>query len=189
MPRRLLTILAAVYVVAAAIGFASSGLEASADRIADARVWTLLTSALQPDGPWPLAQIALLAVLSAAVIVRFGPVTWWASALAGHVGSALIAYAAIGIADALGVASADRAGGQPDFGVSCVVGGSVGALLGAGYASGDRRATAVGLAGLVISVPFSLGWYDVEHVLSVLLGAAAAWSITSRRRDARDRRV
>ena len=70
-----------------------------------------------------------------------------------------------------------------------MIGASVGALLGGGYASGDRRATAVGLAGLVISVPFSLGWYDVEHVLSVLLGAAAAWSLTSRRRDARDRRA
>jgi hypothetical protein len=40
--------------------------------------------------------------------LRHGAVTWWLAALAGHVGSALLAYAIIAVADALGSASAGR---------------------------------------------------------------------------------
>jgi hypothetical protein len=179
--RRALTLLAAGYVAAAAWGFSDPSLRASADAVGDGRVWTLLTSALQPQAPARLAQVVVLALLVLVVIVREGPVTWWASALAGHVGSALVAYAAIAVATWLGSAAADRAGDQPDFGVSCVIGGSAGALLASGLVRGDRVAAAAGGFGLLVSLPLSLGWYDVEHVLSVLLGAGAAWPLVRRR--------
>jgi hypothetical protein len=184
MRSRALTLLAAAYVAAAAYGFSDPRLRAGADAIADGRVWTLLTSGLQPQGPAAAAQIAVLGAVVAAVIVREGPVTWWAAALAGHVGSALVAYAAIAGAVWLGSAAAQRAGDQPDFGVSCVLGGSFGALLASGIVRGNVLVTAVGGAALLVSLPLSVGWYEVEHVLAVLLGAAVAWPLV-RAREAR----
>jgi hypothetical protein len=182
--RRTPTLLAACYVAAAAWGFSDPSLRAGADAVVDGRVWTLLTSALQPQGPAPLAQVVVLALVALVVIVREGPVVWWAAALAGHVLSALVAYGAIAVAAWLGSAAAARAGGRPDFGISCVLGGSAGALLAGGLVRGDRVATAAGGFALLVSLALSLGWYDVEHALSVLLGAAAAWPLIRRRSPA-----
>jgi hypothetical protein len=84
--------------------------------------------------------------------------------LVGHVGSALIAYAIIGIAILLGSSGAEAAANDPDFGISCVLGASLGAL----FASGWR---VVGAVGFVLLLPFSLDWYGPEHPLSFVLGA------------------
>lgn len=93
-----------------------------------------------------------------------GPLVWWAAVLVGHVGSALIAYAIIGIAIALGSDGAQAAADVPDFGISCVLGATLGVL----FASGWRL---VGAAGFVLLLPFSLDWYGPEHPLSFVLGA------------------
>jgi hypothetical protein len=78
--------------------------------------------------------------------------------LVGHVGSALLTYAIIG------VAGADAAADDPDFGISCVLGASLGAL----FASGRRVLGAIGFLALL---PFSFDWYGPEHPLSFVLGA------------------
>ena len=141
----------------------SASLQASADLVADGEVWRLFTSALVVDGV-AAPQIALTALAAFAVIRLQGAAVWWAVVLVGHVGSALIAYAIIGIAILLGSGGAEAAANDPDFGISCVLGASLGAL----FASGWR---VVGAVGFVLLLPFSLDWYGPEHPLSFVLGA------------------
>jgi hypothetical protein len=116
-------------------------------------------------------QIVLAAAAAFAVIRLRGPLVWWAAVLVGHVGSALLTYAIIGIA------GADAAADDPDFGISCVLGASLGAL----FASGRRVLGAIGFLALL---PFSFDWYGPEHPLSFVLGAlvvAAADRLRGRR--------
>jgi hypothetical protein len=115
----------------------------------------------------PVPQIALAAAVAFVLIRRCGALTWWAVVLVGHVGSALLTYAIVGVASALGSAGADAAADDPDFGISCVLGATLGGL----YASGLR---VIGAIGFVAMIPFSLDWYGPEHPLSFVLGALVA---------------
>jgi hypothetical protein len=151
---------------------------ASPDTVADGALWRLLTSALLVDAGLPALQIAIAAAATALVLVRHGPVVWWLAALAGHVGSALLAYAIIAIADALGSASADHVQDDWDYGISCVLAGLTGALF-AGAArrlrahtgdTGDKVLAAVTALALVAWV-VTIDWYGVEHVFAFALGA------------------
>ena len=69
-------------VCVAAIGIVAP---ASADAVADGRVWLLLTSGLAAQEPAPLAQVAIVAAVAALAIARLGAAAWWRAALAGHV--------------------------------------------------------------------------------------------------------
>jgi hypothetical protein len=154
---------------------------ASPDATADGAVWRLLTSALVVDSGLPGLQLALVAAATALVLIRHGATIWWLAALAGHVGSALIAYAIIAGAIALGSASADRAADDHDYGISCVLA----ALFGVVFAGSLRRlrdsgthrdprdvalvaATALGLIAWVATID----WFGVEHPIAFALGAA-----------------
>ena len=141
----------------------TSDLQSSADQVADGELWRLFSSGLVVDGV-AAPQIALTALAAFAVIRLQGAAVWWAAMLVGHVGSALIAYAIVGIAVALGSGGAEAAANDPDFGISCVLGATLGAL----FASGWR---VVGAIGFVLLLPFSLDWYGPEHPLSFVLGA------------------
>ena len=116
-------------------------------------------------GPLPFVQVGLAAAVAALAINRLGAAAWWRAALAGHIGSALIAYALIGLA------GAERAAATPDYGVSCVLGASLGALL---TVRGKPRV--VGIVGTLALAPLSFSWIGLEHPLSIALGAAVtAW--------------
>jgi hypothetical protein len=147
----------------------AGSLQSSADLTADGELWRLLTSALVVDGA-AAPQIALTAVAAFAVIRLEGAGVWWAAVIVGHVGSALAAYAIVGVAIALGSDGADAAADDPDFGISCVLGATLGALLAAGVRRRDRTLTAIGAAAFVLLLPFSLDWYGPEHPLSFALG-------------------
>jgi len=184
---RLLAVLAAAYFVVAALDVAGAGLRASADAVGDGRVWLLLTSALDPQGAWPLAQVAVAAAFAVAVAVREGIRTWWAAAIAGHVGSAVVVYLAIAAAGAVGVASARAAAVRPDYGVSCVLAAGVGALLASGLVAlrrsegrsrrADVAAVAVGAGAAVVLAVLSIGWYASEHAIAVAIGAGVTWAL------------
>jgi hypothetical protein len=125
MTRRGGAVLAAAFFAIAAVGV---HLPASAAAIPSGRVWLLLTSALQAQGPLPLAQVATAA------------------------------------------AGAHAAAAEPDYGVSCVLGASCGALL------ATRGGRVVEAAGTLALVPLSLSWLGLEHPLSIALGfAVTAW--------------
>jgi hypothetical protein len=189
---RLLMALAVAYFVVAAIWDFGDWERASADAVGDGRVWVLFTSSLEVAGSVPLLQVLLGAAVAAAVIAREGPRLWWAAALAGHVGSGLIAYAIIGLAELLDSSSAERVADDADYGVSCVLAASLGALAVSGALAlrrrGDRparrwdaAALGFGLLGMVALLPISFGWYDAEHPISYALGATVAWLLIRRR--------
>jgi hypothetical protein len=158
-----------------------SALGASPDSVAAGELWRLLSSSLIVDSDLPVLQIALLAAATAIVIVRHGALIWWLAALVGHVGSALLAYALIAVASALGSDSAERYEDDWDYGISCVMA----ALAGVLFAGAVRRlrggrggaadvalavATTLGLVGWLVTID----WYGVEHVFAFALGAGVA---------------
>jgi hypothetical protein len=181
---RALSVLAAGWLAAVALieltgaDLTRDDVGASPDTVADGALWRLLTSALLVDAGLPLLQIALAALVTALVLVRHGAITWWLAALAGHVGSAVLAYAIIAVADALGSASADRVEDDWDYGISCVMA----ALTGVLFAGGARRlrartggaldiALVVAAAAALVAWIVTIDWYGVEHVFAFALGA------------------
>ncbi len=169
----------------------------SAEDVADGRLWLLLASALDVDGTLPLLQVALTAVVAAFVIAREGPRVWWLAALCAHVVSALFAYGVIGLAAGLGSDAAERVADDPDYGVSCVLAGSVGAMFASGMvarsmrrrrspqeraarrlartAAADRVALVGGALGFLGLLTVAFGWYDMEHPIAFVLGAGVVW--------------
>jgi hypothetical protein len=150
----------------------------SPDSLVAGDAWRLLSSALIVDSGLPLLQVAVMAAVTAVVLVRHGAIVWWLAALAGHVGSTLIAYALIGGGIALGSASAERFADDWDFGISCVLAGEAGVL----FAGGLRRLRGgrgdAGDVALVVATSLGLlatfatiDWYGVEHPFAFALGA------------------
>jgi hypothetical protein len=158
-------------------------LASSPAEVARGRVWSLLTSALLVTRD-PIVQLVAAALLTVAAMQALGPATFWLAAAAGHVGSALLAYAGIGLLWLIGRADVDSVVHAPDFGISCVVIGVLGALTVA--ASGRRPpgrrmlAIAAGVALWTVIPPFGLA--AVEHALAFALGAVAAVAATRRSR-------
>ncbi|MBK5110249.1 MAG: hypothetical protein JJE10_02650 [Thermoleophilia bacterium] len=185
---RILIAAAGVYLVWIAAVGAGSGWHATADLVFEGRVWLLLSSSLEITPEFNWAQWILLAGITAAVIYRLGPRIWWTVALTGHVGAALVSYTAIEIATQAGSASARTSAGQTDFGVSIVLAASLGALTASGLTGrrgrngdlagtdratptrADRAALAVGLLGLAGMAAFSIGWYDIQHLVGYAIG-------------------
>jgi hypothetical protein len=146
--------------------------------VAAGRVWELLTSGFVVAGE-PLAQLAGLALVAAVVVQRLGAGAFWRAALAGHFGSALLAYAGVGV---LWLVSSDAVTDvihAPDYGVSCVFAGAVGALAGAALMRRRRLDVALAVSGAVVfcvQIPFAPGLAGVEHLLAFTLGGVVAWS-------------
>jgi hypothetical protein len=154
-----------------------SALQSSADLIAGGELWRLLASGLVVEGA-AVPQILLTAIAAIAFVRLEGAVLWWAAVLVGHVGSALLAYAIIGVASALGSGGAEAAADDPDFGISCVLGATLGALFASGLRRDDRTLVGVAALGFFALLPFSLDWYGPEHPLSFVLGAAVVLGAT-----------
>jgi hypothetical protein len=150
-------------------------LASSPAEVARGRVWSLVTSGLLVTRD-PIVQLVAAALLTVAAIRALGPATFWLAAAAGHLGSALLAYAGIGLLWLIARADVDSVADAPDFGISCVVIGVVGALT---VAASQRRPApwrllAV-LAGVVLCAAIPpLGLSAVEHALAFALGAGAA---------------
>ena len=84
----------------------------------------------------------------------------------------------IGVASALGSGGAEAAADDPDFGISCVLGATLGALFASGLRRDDRTLVGVAALGFFALLPFSLDWYGPEHPLSFVLGAAVVLGAT-----------
>lgn len=152
-----------------------SDLASSPQKIADGKLWTLMSSAFLVDGP-PIVQIFAVAVL-AAVLVHFrGSFVFWRAALAGHVTATLLTYLGVG---ALWLVDQRATAGvvtSPDYGISCVWAGGLGAVAAGAWRARGRapRAQAVVVAAvsmLTALTVFSTGLAQIEHVLAFALGA------------------
>jgi hypothetical protein len=155
-------------------------------RLVEGKVWLILTSALIVSGP-PVLELLGLSIASALLCYRRGAIAFWSAAIAGHVGGTLIAYAGVG---ALWLVDHDAVRGvvhQPDYGVSAVWLGVLGALfvdawqrVAAGAGRSERLLLAgCGVAGL-IGVAFFSTLSSVEHGLAFLLGAVTMFGNTRR---------
>ena len=156
-----------------------AALASSPEDVVTGRLWSLLTSGLivtQPAG----VQIAAAALLVAAAVPLLGGGGFWLAATAGHVGSALIAYAGIGVLWLVARPDVDTTVGNLDYGISCVVAGAAGALTAVVLRDRPRRlgvaAVAVVSTGLAALPPVGLA--SVEHGLAFGLGAAVTARIT-----------
>jgi len=178
-PASVVAYLAALAVVQATGEPDRRTLASSPGEIADGEAWLLLTSGLVIDGlPW--LQLAVLALVLAVALERLGALRLWTVALAAHIGAALIAYAGIGVLWLVDRGLVESVVDEPDYGVSVVLAGELGALAVAG---GRRMALFVGafvLAGIGIGVSDSSLLANVEHLLGFVLGALTMLALERR---------
>jgi hypothetical protein len=136
-------------------------------------VWRLFSSGLLIAGA-PVAQFAVTAVAVAAVLIGFGPGLFWRAAFAGHVLATLIAYAGVGVLWLVARADVETVVDEPDYGISCVLAGTLGALAGAGSRRPTSWAVPVAVAACVLLLlgltPAAFDLTGVEHVLAFVLG-------------------
>jgi hypothetical protein len=145
------------------------------------RVWTMLSSGLVSAGSAPLLQVALLSGLLVVFAFRYGTRQLWRTALAAHVGSALVAYAALLAVVGIGLGRESPDFTAPDYGISCVWFGCLAALLCAtltervAKSRSDLAVAAICLAAIVCSHPIvSDALTTAEHLLAIAIGAATA---------------
>jgi hypothetical protein len=157
----------------------------SPDDLVTGRLWLLPLSGLIVDGTsWN--QLALLAEIAAALVVLAGARTFWRAAIAGHVGSTLIAYALLGVLALTDPSSVGDLFRDPDYGVSCVWAGCVGALAVVAARRCSTWPARVAVAGFASAPLISLvhGGFvtssgtvhlaTIEHALAFGLGMLAA---------------
>jgi membrane associated rhomboid family serine protease len=141
------------------------------------RLWTVLTSALVTEGSEPIFHVALLASALAVLATRQGMRRTWSTALAAHVGSALLAYCGLLVVIATGVVQGSSDLTAPDYGISCVWFGCLGALVCGALRDLDARSArlvlAASLVAIVASKPIGTDVLTaIEHVLALSIGAA-----------------
>ncbi len=178
--------LAAVVLIATVgFGIGPDDIGSSPDTFTDGRIPRMLASSLLVEDEWRYPQLALLLFVSLLTLARAGAVTWWLAAVLGHLGSAVLAYAIIGIAVLLGSGSAEAATDDWDYGISCVLSAQLAVLAyGAWQNRARARAGAAPLdlallllaAGSLIFFVATIGWYGVEHLFAFAIGlGVAAW--------------
>jgi hypothetical protein len=137
------------------------------------QAWRLLSSAFIVAGE-PVAQLALTTVAVIAVLVLFGPGLFWRAAFAGHVVATVVAYVGVAVLWLVARGDVDQVVDEPDYGISCVLAGTLGALIGAGLRSRRPWAVAAAAVGtvliLVAVTPISYDLTGAEHGLALALG-------------------
>jgi hypothetical protein len=163
------------------------------------KLWLLPLSGLVVNGEtWE--QLALLAAAAAVLVVVVDGRLFWRVAIGAHIGSTLVAYAIVGV---LAVAAPSVTSGviaAPDYGVSCIWAGCLGALALTIARRSSRRVPAFALfaaIALLTAIPVGLdglgatgfvtgGTLDlspVEHVLAFGIGVLVANAATRPRAD------
>ena len=174
---------AVVLIALFGFGIGPAVIGSSPDTLTDGRIPRMLASSLLVEDEWRYPQLALLLFVSLLTLARAGAVTWWLAALLGHLGSALLAYAIIGLAVALGSGSAEAATDDWDYGISCVLSAQMAVLA---YGAWRNRAAARAgtapldlallllAAGSLIFFTITIGWYGVEHLFAFAIGLGIA---------------
>jgi hypothetical protein len=189
----LLAVFAAVVGVTAAnrAGLVGLAALASSPRSAgEGKVWLLLTSALVADKPTSASLLAFGA-FAVAVLVACGPRLLWASAAAGHVGSALVVYAVIATARAVVPSGFESVLSLPDYGTSAMIGTWLGVLAAVGWMRWPRLEPRLGVVAFCVLSGIvgwlcdsSLTFLDTEHGVAFAIGigvaSGAAWGYPRR---------
>ena len=159
------------------------------------RLWTMLTSGFVTAGGLPLVQTATLAAVLVAFAARHGGWLVVRTALAAHVGSALIAYAGVLLLTDTGIATDRPDLVSPDYGTSCVWFGCVAGLAAIELMALRRRPLAASLVLapatllVVATSPLSADPLTAaEHLLALTIGATVGGA-AGRRRPLQRRRL
>jgi hypothetical protein len=167
-------------IAAAASPRVTVALAASARAVFRGQLWRLLTSGLVAERPIA-ASIVSFALLSGVALLLCGARTFWPAAMAGNVGSALVAYLLIAVsrlADPGAFAAEWRA---RDYGVSATSAAWLGAIAATGWRS--RRSFAARATIAVSCVAIGAFAYRLhpgitvlasEHVTAFAIGAVVA---------------
>jgi hypothetical protein len=158
-----------------------SDVSSSPHAVAEARLWSLLTSALLVSSPlfWSLVSFALFA----AVTLRFcGARVLLISGLAGHIASTLVVYALLALTRTFDPRAFEALLKAPDYGVSAVSAAWLGAMASVSWRARYRTprgriATAlvvVGIALFGVYLRRHVGFFDLEHVVAFAIGVVAA---------------
>ena len=162
----------------------ANALAFSPEHLAQGDLWRLPASGLVVAGPtW--TQLGELIAAVALLVALAGCTTFWRAAVAGHVGSTLLAYALVGTLAATKPRAVDGLLAAPDYGISCVFAGSLGALAAVvARRAPSRGAGALGAA--ACSMPLlslcgggfttaagALDLASVEHLLAYACGGLA----------------
>lgn len=158
-----------------------SVLAASPQAVGEARLWSLLTSALLVQSPlfWSLASFALLGALTLEVC---GTRVLWISALAGHVASTLVVYALLVLARTFDPRAFEAVVSAPDYGVSAISAAWIGALASVSWRARNRTARGKIATALAVVATALFGWVlrghvsflDLEHVVAFCIGVGVA---------------
>ena len=162
-----------------------SVLAASPHAVGEARLWSLLTSALLVQSPlfWSLASFALLGALTLKVC---GTRVLLISALAGHVASTLLVYALLALARTFDPRAFEALLSAPDYGVSAISAAWLGAIASVSWrARGRTLRGKIGTALAVLATAL-FGWtlrrhvsfLDLEHVVAFGIGIMVAVRIS-----------
>jgi hypothetical protein len=112
-------------------------LAATPAALASGKLWLLVTSAFVVSGP-PAVELTAVAIAVATLVRRQGAGAFWRVAPITHFGSTLIAYAGVGVLWLADQGAVARIVHDPDFGISAVWMGVLGALLGGSVGSAMR---------------------------------------------------
>jgi hypothetical protein len=158
-----------------------SVLAASPHAVGEARLWSLLTSALLVQSPlfWSLASFALLGALTLKVC---GTRVLLISALAGHVASTLVVYALLDLARTFDPRAFEAVLSSPDYGVSAMSAAWLGAIASVSWRAGQRTLRARIATALAVVATALFGWMlrghvsflDLEHVVAFCIGVGVA---------------
>ena len=152
-------------------------LAVSPRRVAEGKLWLLVTSGLIATRPAVLA-LASLALLAVTALLVCGPRIFWTATLLGHIGATGISYLVLALARASDPSDHARLVTQLDFGVSAMQGAWLGAVAAALWLrwahSVTRRieiATACAAVGLIayLAKP-GLTLLDVDHGFAFMIG-------------------
>lgn len=181
--------LAVVVAILPAVGVSQQSLVAamsfSPSDLVLGKLWLLPLSGLIVAGStW--SQLATLAEVAAVLVVLAGARTFWRAAILGHVGSTLVAYAVLGVLALIAPSSVGTLFDAPDYGVSCVWAGCIGALAVVAARRCSRRPVkvlvAAGISAPVLVLVVNSGLVTpagivnlatLEHFLAFVLGVVA----------------
>jgi hypothetical protein len=154
---------------------------ASPHAVAEARIWSLLTSALVVQSPlfWSLASFALLGGLTLEVC---GGRVLWVAALAGHLTSTLVVYALLAFVRTFVPHAFAAVQSAPDYGVSAMSAAWLGAIATLCWRARDRTLRGKIATALAVVATALFGWMlrghlsvlDLEHVVAFGVGVIVA---------------
>jgi hypothetical protein len=158
-----------------------SDVSSSPHAVAEARLWSLLTSALLVSSPlfWSLLSFALFAALT----LRFcGARVLLISAFAGHTASTLVVYALLALTRTFDPRAFEALLKAPDYGVSAVSAAWLGAMASVSWRARHgtlrrRIATALGVVGVALFGVYlrrHVVFFDLEHVVAFGIGVVVA---------------